>query len=341
VEVFARYFFARGLIDARSHRTYILLVEHFLAELPTPDLLIYCRCSLSTARQRIQQRGRSYQELYPPHHLEDLAGLYDTWLRRVSTRTYTADSDNHDWRLPNVLDRIAQDVLGLLRLREHTLPQQRYLFPQLSPTPAPSLQLLRLERQPTTEPAKSSAYSPIHRPTMLPYPSIYVAAPYSSRISPSEGSRQRAFLPTLDDLRIPPGSYRKVLSAIARTLTRAGMHVVLPHSRVSRWGLRHITPSRVLEECTGYVVHCDILLAILATSCGAHYECGVAAAHRKPIVAISVAELGESFLASGLTTIPLRVLKLRCARLEDVPELLRAPATQAFLHAALHTGGLW
>src|SRR5262249_7176155 len=60
-EIFAYHFFQKGDIDERAFETYQALANHFIRELPSPDLILFCKCRPQTIEARIQARGRDFQ----------------------------------------------------------------------------------------------------------------------------------------------------------------------------------------------------------------------------------------------------------------------------------------
>ncbi|MBN1259508.1 MAG: deoxynucleoside kinase [Anaerolineae bacterium] len=76
-EIFARNLFKRGAMRGRDYRTYSDLYEAVMAILPPPDLVIYLRASVATLIQRIQRRGRSFEQQIATEYLEQLNELYE------------------------------------------------------------------------------------------------------------------------------------------------------------------------------------------------------------------------------------------------------------------------
>lgn len=79
-EVFAKNLFLQNSMRERdylSYRELYLVLSEFL---PPPDLVIYLRASTSTLLERIERRGRSYEQQIQPDYLEKLNTLYREWI---------------------------------------------------------------------------------------------------------------------------------------------------------------------------------------------------------------------------------------------------------------------
>lgn len=88
--IFAYNLFKSGLLSSRDYRNYHHLYESMIALVPPPDLIIYLKGSVSTLRQRIQERhdSKDHQrknEVNIPHeYLENLNQCYHRWVERFS-----------------------------------------------------------------------------------------------------------------------------------------------------------------------------------------------------------------------------------------------------------------
>ncbi len=79
-EVFARNLYVQGNMADRDYNTYRSLYLTLAETLPPPDLVIYLRASVSTLLKRIALRNRDYEQSIAPAYLENLNGLYDSWI---------------------------------------------------------------------------------------------------------------------------------------------------------------------------------------------------------------------------------------------------------------------
>ncbi|MCS6900536.1 MAG: deoxynucleoside kinase [Myxococcales bacterium] len=97
-EIFAAHHRQVGNIDARDWRTYQDLYEAMRAELRPPDLMVYLRCPVGALRRRIQQRGRSYEQVIPTGYLRALDRLYEDWFAHYDlSPTLVIDTSEVDY----------------------------------------------------------------------------------------------------------------------------------------------------------------------------------------------------------------------------------------------------
>jgi len=79
-EIFAHNLYMQDQISERDYQTYQELYQVLTEFLPPPDLVIYIRASVPTLKDRIQKRGRSYEEQIDPKYLDQLNNLYEDWI---------------------------------------------------------------------------------------------------------------------------------------------------------------------------------------------------------------------------------------------------------------------
>lgn len=79
-EIFAHNLYRQGQITDRDYQTYRDLYRVLVEFLPPPDLVIYIRASVPTLVERIQKRGRDYEEEIQPAYLEQINALYEGWI---------------------------------------------------------------------------------------------------------------------------------------------------------------------------------------------------------------------------------------------------------------------
>ncbi|MFN2384197.1 MAG: deoxynucleoside kinase [Gemmatimonadota bacterium] len=79
-EIFARNLHENGNLDARDYENYRELFHKMTQFLEPPDLLIYLRTSVPVLVDRIQARGRAYEQTIPVAYLEQLNGHYEEWV---------------------------------------------------------------------------------------------------------------------------------------------------------------------------------------------------------------------------------------------------------------------
>lgn len=79
-EVFAANLHRQGALDSRDYATYRALYDGLCALLPAPDLLVYLRSGVPTLLERINRRGRVFEQHIAPDYLAQLNSLYDSWI---------------------------------------------------------------------------------------------------------------------------------------------------------------------------------------------------------------------------------------------------------------------
>ena len=111
-EIFARNLFTNGIMNQRDHETYEALYHSLISFLPTPDLMIYLRASVSTLSGRIVKRGRDFEKTIKSDYLDQLNQAYEAWISNFSLcPVLTIPTDNLDFvSMPDHLDLIVRKV---------------------------------------------------------------------------------------------------------------------------------------------------------------------------------------------------------------------------------------
>lgn len=119
-EVFARNLYVQGNMADRDYNTYRSLYLTLAETLPPPDLVIYLRASVDTLLKRIALRNRDYEQSIAPAYLENLNGLYDSWIDHFTLcPILTVPADDLDFVAhPHHLDLIASKVKEKLTGKE-------------------------------------------------------------------------------------------------------------------------------------------------------------------------------------------------------------------------------
>jgi deoxyadenosine/deoxycytidine kinase len=122
-EVFAKNLFDQGFMVERDYETYRDLYHVLVEFLPPPDLVIYLRASIPTLINRINQRGRDFEQKIQPLYLTQLNNLYEDW---ISNFTYcpvlTVPSDDLDYVTHSRhFDLIAQKIDEKLKGKEEVV----------------------------------------------------------------------------------------------------------------------------------------------------------------------------------------------------------------------------
>ena len=315
--------------DERSLATYEECATMLFAGLPVADAVIYCQCSGATCDQRRSTRPRSYQALYDPAWVAQLNELYSEWLRQFDVAPLLAlNTETHDVRDPIVVGGVLADLQAYFALPP---PDQTILFgfdgaptaePLIEAKEQPQLNLLR--RLNNVAPRHGVEFraesTPAHSGRRISHPAVYLAAPFTAMaIEPA--TTAATLLPT-DDHGVIPTAYRSALEAVAAAIEQEGIQVVLPHRDVNSWGTRALTPEQVAQSCLEFVRSCDGFVGLLGKSFGAHAEAGMALAQGKPCTIVEVAELGQTFVGSGLGHVA-GVQRVSTKTLRDVPAALQ------------------
>jgi len=111
-EIFARNLFTKGIMNQRDYETYEALYHSLISFLPTPDLMIYLRASVSTLSGRIKKRGRDFEQTIKSDYLDQLNQAYEAWISSFSLcPVLTIPTDNLDFvSMPDHMDLIVKKV---------------------------------------------------------------------------------------------------------------------------------------------------------------------------------------------------------------------------------------
>jgi nucleoside 2-deoxyribosyltransferase len=163
--------------------------------------------------------------------------------------------------------------------------------------------------------------SPATRPQR---PTLYLAGPFTDTSVEDDPERDERLFP-VPQLVIPADSkWRLTLERTARALVAEGFHVCLPHRDVSRWGAGASSPRTVTDACLRAVAECDVVLAILGHSFGAHVEVGAAVGLGKPVVVVTAANDPPSFVGGGISAAGFAA-EIALASLDELPHVVRSP----------------
>lgn len=77
---YAKALHVLGNIDDAEWRLYLKIYHSFESYIPKPDLIVYLQTSLPELANRIESRGRGYEQKIPTSYLELLDMLNHTWL---------------------------------------------------------------------------------------------------------------------------------------------------------------------------------------------------------------------------------------------------------------------
>jgi deoxyadenosine/deoxycytidine kinase len=83
-DIFARHLYERGAISERDWATYQEIYQTAVRLLRPPDLVIYLQASVPSLVERIEKRGRSFEQAINHDYLHGLNTLYENWSREFS-----------------------------------------------------------------------------------------------------------------------------------------------------------------------------------------------------------------------------------------------------------------
>jgi len=341
--IFAKYFFDKGEILPRAYKTYQTLADHFLTSLDHPDIIIYCDVDVATAQKRIASRGRPDSGLHTSEHLSEIRARYLEWIDTIRTSdVYKLDSLSLDWRDHKVIEAIARDLdLGSYFLDPEPHPQLDLFSPSPSPLAAPVFSVLSAVYQGSVREGIRRTPESDRSPSHFPYPSVYIAAPFTNvalKMPPAPAADPQLFAMEALHGEIPRGPYRRALTKLANGLQKMGLHPILPHRDVNRWGERLLRPEDVVRMCTHHVLAADIFVGLLGLSHGSHYEFGVARGAGKPCVIFHSNDLSDSFIAQGVSRDSPRLMVIPIDSLSELESAVEGSAFREFVGS--YCGGL-
>lgn len=329
IDVFAAYFHDRGDIDDRAHESYQSLALYFKAQLPSPDLVIYCDCDIDTAISRVADRARSDLSNHSELFVKEIYDRYRRWLAAEHEASiYVADSVKWDWRNTEHITKVVRD-LGLIYARSYFRPQID-LFDTVS---QPAGNLPEVLRPHFLSIGSSDSQGFFRIPSggsgLLPYPAAYIAAPFTSFATSTEHDDQELFEKPHGEIR--RGKFRSTLLGVEKALRNYGITSLIPHRDVNQWGKISLEPKQVSMLCSEQVSRTDLFIGIIAESHGAHYEFGLAKGLGKPCIIVHCEELNESFVGSGFTSDGGQILAIECKKVTDIPSSLGSDEVREFI----------
>jgi deoxyadenosine/deoxycytidine kinase len=119
-EIFARNLYRQGNMGERDYKSYRELYEVLTMFLPSPDLVVYLRASVSTLQRRIAQRGREFEREISTDYLGQLNELYEEWIANFRLcPVLTVPADDLDFVQNHAhLDLITSKILDKLHGKE-------------------------------------------------------------------------------------------------------------------------------------------------------------------------------------------------------------------------------
>jgi deoxyadenosine/deoxycytidine kinase len=339
INVFARHFHSKSQIEDRAFSTYLSLGEYLEATIPSPDLVIYCRCPLQVVRSRVAQRSREDQAFHSPEFLSAIFDRYIDWVKTYAQASlFEIDSERVDFRDDMVVHQICREIENTwssLDSDAHQLDMFSGDSEQLTPphdSDAPLLHALSHQLVNEAWPPSQIVSSP---QSVQAYPLAYIAAPFTALATDPSEERQMSLALEKHHGQIGKGKYRRFLLHTEKSLNTLGVKAIIPHRDINKWGKKQLSPDSVMRLCTDQVKTCDLFVGLPGQSHGSHYEFGVARGMGKPCIVIHCDEISESFISKGAAKSTDELLVLTCARLGDIPKALQSQDVRIFLRKHL------
>jgi deoxyadenosine/deoxycytidine kinase len=120
--IFASNLRSMSLMAKRDFEVYQSLFEQLRSMVRPPDLLIYLRCEIPTLVERIQKRGRPYEDSIRLDYLKKLNERYENWIASFKNQANllvidvtSIDFEKNPEDLGGIIDRINSHESTLLK----------------------------------------------------------------------------------------------------------------------------------------------------------------------------------------------------------------------------------
>ena len=117
--IFAPNLHAMGLMTSRDYDNYRAIFDLMDSFMDAPDLLIYLRASVPKLVERIQRRGRDYENNIRLDYLNRLNERYEAWISEYTKgKLLIIDVDNLDFErnaehLGEIINKVDAEINGL------------------------------------------------------------------------------------------------------------------------------------------------------------------------------------------------------------------------------------
>ncbi|MFI3314649.1 MAG: deoxynucleoside kinase [Rikenellaceae bacterium] len=110
--IFVENLHQMGLIATRDYNTYMNIFKLIVAQIPTPDVIIYLKASNETILSQIYKRGRDYEMNIEPSYINRLNKLYNNWIDNIyQGEVIVIDVDKDDFVIePTIIDAIVEKL---------------------------------------------------------------------------------------------------------------------------------------------------------------------------------------------------------------------------------------
>ena len=117
--IFAPNLQSMGLMTSRDHENFLKLFELMENFVTPPDLLIYLRSSVGNLVEKIQKRGREYEESIRLDYLNRLNERYEAWISTYTKgKVLVINVDHMDFEknpeeLGEIITKVDAELNGL------------------------------------------------------------------------------------------------------------------------------------------------------------------------------------------------------------------------------------
>ena len=112
-EVFARNLYKHGKMSEHDWATYKNIYESLIELVAPPSLIIYLHASVTVLVQRIENRGREFEQKVDPEYLGELNELYEEWTTNFKLApVLRVDTDNINFiEDKEALEKLSQEIM--------------------------------------------------------------------------------------------------------------------------------------------------------------------------------------------------------------------------------------
>ena len=97
--IFARALKEGGQMDERDYENYFELYTTMTQFLNPPDLVVYVKRSVNCLKERIKERGRSFEQNIPKEYLQLLERCYEDWIKEYALgKVLIVNADTLDFK---------------------------------------------------------------------------------------------------------------------------------------------------------------------------------------------------------------------------------------------------
>jgi deoxyadenosine/deoxycytidine kinase len=97
--IFARALKEGGQMDARDYENYFELYSTMTQFLTPPDLVVYVKRSVPCLKERIKERGRTFEQSIPTEYLQLLERCYEEWIAEYDLgKVLIVNADDLDFK---------------------------------------------------------------------------------------------------------------------------------------------------------------------------------------------------------------------------------------------------